>query len=277
MNFYRVLSDAIDDLLKYGYDSEERVAYWQGKLQEAAEAIHYRGRRADDLVRQSMYALYTRMVDKRGILRRHKGLSRWGIDRVRPALRSELDRRIVAALGLIKLNKEEAAASMARRFVGWATSIPIGGISGPQKAEAKSIIKKSLSSLPFETRRVNIDQGHKLVSSINDIVAVGNGAIACTWHSHYRQLGYKYRIDHKNRDGNVYLIRGSSAQLEGLVKPGKAGYYDDVTAAGEEVNCRCWVSYIYNIGSLPDDMLTAKGRDKLRGVRAAMGRGVARE
>ena len=127
-------------------------------------------------------------------------------------------------------------------------------------------IKRGIAGLPFIERRVIIDQGHKLASSINAVVAEEGGAIAGIWHSHYRQPNYNYREDHKERDDLVYLMRSSWARDEGLVKAGPAGYADDITQPGEEINCRCFWEYIYNLRDLPSDMLTAKGESALAGV-----------
>ena len=48
------------------------------------------------------------------------------------------------------------------------------------------------------------------------------------------------------------------------MKPGAVGYTDEVMEPGQEVYCRCWHAYIYNLKSVPDDMLTAKGRDEIK-------------
>jgi hypothetical protein len=148
-------------------------------------------------------------------------------------------------------------------FAGWSTSIPVGGSETTSRRETGKEIRKSLSQLPFEDRRVLIDQGHKLTASINAVVAQEGGAIALTWRSHWRQVGYDYREDHKDRDDKVYAIRGSWALQQGMMKPGSAGYYEDVTAVGEEIFCRCWAEYIYSLRSLPEDMLTKKGAEAL--------------
>jgi len=121
--------------------------------------------------------------------------------------------------------------------------------------------------LPYSERFVLIDQGHKLVASINDIIAADGGAIAGQWSSRWRQPGYNYREEHKERDGQFFLIRDSWAHRAGLVKKGKAGYVDESTAPGQEPACRCSYKYVYNIRDLPDDMLTAKGKAWLANAR----------
>ena len=37
MSYYEVLTAAIADLTRHGFDSAERLAYWQARLREAAE------------------------------------------------------------------------------------------------------------------------------------------------------------------------------------------------------------------------------------------------
>jgi len=131
-------------------------------------------------------------------------------------------------------------------------------------------VTKALRSLPFEERRVAIDQGHKMLSSLSATIAEGGNALAGRWFSHWRQLNYDYRPDHKEQDGKVYLIRDSWAHAQGLVKPGEAGYLDEITQAGEEVYCRCAVTYLYALRALPPEMLTKKGHAALAEARKMM-------
>jgi len=162
------------------------------------------------------------------------------------------------------LNKEEAIAKTLRRFSGWATSVPVGGSDIVDKVDVKKAVTKSIKVLPFVERRVIIDQGHKFRASLSEIVARDNKAIAARWHSHFKEAGYDFREDHKERDSKVYLVRGNWAQEKGLVKVGTDGYFEDVTAPGEEVNCRCWVTWVYSLRQLPEQMLTVKGKEALQ-------------
>lgn len=270
-SFYDTLTEAVSDVVEHGFDSEDRIRHWQEELRRAAEQSTRSTTQLNQMMEAAMRAIYHRMVDKYGAVRYHPGIQRWNIERIRPELRSELQRRIMAAASLIRLNRDEAISSTLRRFEGWATSIPAGGTDRHVKTETKDRVKKSLAGLPFEVRRVSTDQGHKLVASINDIIAHQNEAIAVVWHSHWRQPGYNYRRDHKERDGHIYVIRGSWAIEQGLMKSGPHGYYDEITAVGEEVYCRCYATYVYTLGRLPVDMLTEKGRDELRRARGTIG------
>lgn len=263
-DYYSVLTDAVNYFVENGFDSIEMLAYWTGRLRRAAEAMSTRTKPLDKILRDTLADTYRRLVDKGGVIERyHPGISRFTLARVKPELRAELDRRILAAANLIRLNREDAVAKTLQRFQGWATSIPNGGTEQAKRADVKANIRKSLTKTSFETRRVVIDQQHKLVASINDIIARDGGAIALIWRSNWRQPGYHFRPDHKDRDGKVYLLRASWARTQGLVKPGEAGVYEDITAVGQEPFCRCFCVYLYSLNALPSDMLTVKGKETL--------------
>ena len=268
--FDEVLTRAIADLEEHGYDSGERLAYWQQQLREQAEAYAKPFTDIGTQVREALSAEYRRLVDNGTILRRHPGVARFTLHKLAPDMRAQLQRRILASADLIKLNREDAIETTLRRLAGWMSSVPQGGSDVVKRREVKDHIKKPLQQLPFVQRRVLIDQGHKLNAGISEVIAQGTGALAGEWHSHYRQPGYNYRPDHKERDGTIYLLKGSWAMQQGLVKPGKAGYLDGITRPAEEPFCRCWVRWIYALRDLPPEMLTKKGRDALDKARAAV-------
>jgi hypothetical protein len=263
MTFYQTITAAIADIAAHGYDSQERVAEWVRRIRASALETMTPPSVLEKGLRIALSSAYERTVDRGGALKANPGIERFSIERVKPKLRSELDRRIAASADLIKLNRNQAIEKTLQRFSGWATSIPPGGSNSVAKVEESKKIRKSLSGLSFEERRVAIDQGHKLVATINELVAIDSGALAAVWHSHWRQPGYNYRKDHKERDGRVYLIRGNWAQEKGLIKVGPAGYYDQITKPAEEVYCRCSAEYIHNLRDIPKDMLTIKGKEFL--------------
>lgn len=262
--FQTTLEQAVEDMLANGFDSVERVDTWTRRLREAARRALISPEQLDAILKDRLAAIYRRMVERDGILRFNPGVERFTYQRIKPKLRAELDRRIMASANLIRLNRDEAIEKTLKRFQGWSTSLPKGGVSRETRAQVKANVRKSMRSLPFEERRVLIDQGHKLVASINDVIAVDGGAIAARWRSNWRQPNYDYREDHKERDQRVYLIRDSWAARAGLVKPARGvGHSDDVTQPGQEPFCRCYFVYLYNLADLPDDMLTAKGKAAL--------------
>jgi hypothetical protein len=268
-SFFTVISRAVADLVEHGYDSEDRLAYWVRSIREAALRSLTPPAIMERALNDTLRALYRAQVERGAILRRHPGIARFTIEQVKPKLRTELDRRILASASLIRLNREQEIARTLQRFSGWATSIPPGGTEAAKRREVKEQIRKPLASLSFRERRVLTDQGHKFVANLSEILATDGGAIAGIWHSHWREAGYQFRPEHKARDLQVYLLRDSWAHKAGLVKPGEAGYLDQITQAGEEISCRCWVQYLYALRSLPAEMLTEKGRAELARVRMA--------
>lgn len=273
--FTRTVREAVKFFLRNGYTSRQELEQWQAIIRQAAES------ETDDdymsMVSDRLRKAYDLQVSKAGALERHKGLSRFTLNYMEPKLRSELDRRILASADLIKLNRTAAINKTVQRFSGWATSIPVqdyvgGGLSPSSRSGVNyncDHIQKSAQQVDYEARRVMIDQSHKLIANIDNIIATSNNAIAAEWHSHWRQAGYDYREDHKERDKLVYLIPGNWAQKNGYVKAGPAGYLDEITQPGEEVFCRCYVTYLYNLRSIPEDMLTQKGRKFLESMKAA--------
>jgi hypothetical protein len=266
-SYQDVIDAAVADLAEHGFSSAERVAYWERKIEEAAKEFLGSTERMTEMLREVLAATYKKMIERGGIAKYHPGVERWTIAKVKPSLRAELDRRILASANLIRLNRREAIAKTLRRFSGWSTSIPVGGSAEPEKAKTRKSIKKPIATLKFEERRVLVDQGHKLVSTLNDIVAKDGGAIGGHWHSNYRQPNYDYREDHKERDGNFYAVRGSWAIEAGLITKG-FGYTDEITEPAEEPFCRCRYRYAYNLRDVPKEYLTRKGEAAIEEARA---------
>jgi hypothetical protein len=268
-SFSEVLTDAVAWFAERGYASEEDLKRWIDELARAARGSVPSDDEVKRMLRDAMSAVWRRLVDRGGAIKRHAGLGRFSIERVRPELRAELERRIVASANLIRLNRGEMIDRTLRRFAGWASSIPPGGASEETRRKVKEHVGKPISSMKFAERRVAIDQGHKLAGAIDDVVAKGNGALAVIWRSNWRQANYDYREEHKERDGKVYAIRPNWAIERGLMKAGPDGWYDEITSFGQEVFCRCYGTYVYAIRDLPDAMITIKGRAELEKARVA--------
>lgn len=266
MTFYEVITAAVRDITDRGFDPI-RVDIWIKQIEAAARRDMVSEDLLNRTLRSSLESLYKRYVDRGALLQYSPGVSKFTLDRIKPQLRAELDRRIMASTQLIKMNREEAIQKTLRRFAGWTTSIPQGGSTATDKNEVKGDIKKALKQLPFEERRVLIDQGHKFTAAISETLASDGGAIAAIWHSNWRQRNYNYREDHKDRDRKVFTVRGNWAAAKGLMKAGPAGYVDDITKPAEEPFCRCHYQWLYHLRELPKDMLTEKGTAELERVR----------
>lgn len=267
--FYKILTEAVADITNNGFDGQKRLDFWLGKLTMAAQGVLVPQAVLEDELKQALSRVYHRAVTNGKLLKVHKGIGRFTLDAVKPKLRSQLDQRIAASANLIKLNRKASIERTLSRFSGWATSIPAGGSTLVNKVEEAGKIRRAIAGLPFEERRVVIDQGHKLNAAVSDIIAVDGGAIAGRWvHVMERSHAYTPRPDHVERNGVIYVIRGNSALDMGLMKLDGHKYTDQITAPGEEVYCRCSYEYLYNLRDLPKAMLTQKGTDELARVRA---------
>ena len=266
--FYDVLTAAINDLLEYGFDSSQRVEEWVRKLETAARSSLVPEGVLNREVRDVLMRTYQRTVEGGLLHKRHPNIAAYTIERIKPKLRAELDRRILASSSLIKLNREQSIQRTLQRFAGWATSIPIGGTEAEKRSEVKETVKRGIAGLGFVERRVVIDQGHKLVAAINDIVAVDSGAIAGRWqHIPLGPPAYDSRPEHVEMHDKVFVIRGNWAMEKGLMKLAGRKYTDEVDFPGTPVSCSCHYSYLYALRDLPPDMLTHKGEEELTNAR----------
>jgi hypothetical protein len=273
--FSEVLAAAIADLSATGYVSPERVAEWVTKLRNAAERELGPDYEVDQKVREGFTRLFQSFVGGQKFDQRVPGVGRFTKEMVKPKLYAELDRRIMAAADLIKVNKKEAVDRTLRRFAGWATSIPPGGDETVDRRETRAMLGKELRDYRYHRRLVDNDQGHKLVSNVANIVAMDAAAIAAAWHSHgATDLRYDARKVHLAREGKIYLIRDSWAVREGLLRA-VHGYTDEIEMVGQLVGCRCWYQYIFSPRRLPDEYLMRKGQEWVAKGRDAMRRMMA--
>lgn len=278
MTLFELVTEAVRDISEHGFTDMERVQGWMDRIRAKALEGMMPERELQELLRKTLESTFQSQIGRGLILQHHAGVSRFTLQRVEPKLRDALDKRIMASANLIKLNREAAIQRTMQRFSGWATSIPEGGSDQVDKVHEKMEIRKALTQLPFVERRVAIDQGHKFVASLSTILAENAGAIAGRWHSHWRQPGYQFRKDHKERDpapapgrGHVFAVRGNWAIERGFMTTG-AGYTDSITQPAEEPFCRCFYTWFYGLRQLPDDMLTATGRAELERVKLEMAR-----
>ena len=260
------LREAVADFIKFGYDNQERLDYWTRRLRETIDGALMPERELRAKLTRELSDVFDRTTKRERLFRKHKGLSEFTLQNLKPSLRKELDKRILASADLIRLNRQASIQRTLQRFSGWATSISTGGSNVATFKRLDPKLKRAFASLPFEERRVIIDQGHKLVSSVNQIVAEDGGAIAGVWNSHYHQAGYNYRQDHKEFDQASHkrplVVRNNWAIRDGLMKD-KGPFTDQIVQTGEEPFCRCFYTYLYSLRDIPTDMLTKAGLEKL--------------
>jgi len=261
-----LIRQAVNDLMENGF-TWDRMRDWQHRIEMALQTYGDTSA-AERRIAKGLTDLFARKTSPAALEKVHPGVDRVTLRMIAEQHRGLLDERIMASIDLIRLNRERMVAKTLDRFSGWATSIPTGG-SALKASESVSHIVKPLRSLSYEERRLHIDQGHKMIAAVNEVLGIQSGAIVMIWRSHYRQAGYDYREDHKERDGKVYAIRGNWAMEQGFMKLAGHEYTDQITAPAEEVNCRCFGIYLRNLRDLPAEMLTKKGKEELTRVKVS--------
>jgi hypothetical protein len=253
-----------------GYRSESDLQEWMQRLQAALEIELPSDEESKEVLARILESVYARDL-RTGLAKRVPGVSRYTLSRVAPHLRAELDRRIWAGADLIVLRKRAATQQSLQRFAGWTTSVPPHGFPRIPKDDLRDVAREigmPVASLKYERRRLAIDQGHKMLSAVASIVAEGEGAIAAIWHDRGEQdHGYDARPEHLKRSGKLFLIRGSWALEQGLIRKGSAQYTDEIEQPAQLVYCSCTYEYVVHLQDLPADMLTAKGKAWVSGVR----------
>lgn len=258
-SYYKVLSEAVDDVLTRGFVSAEQVALWQARLKDAAEA-GFRAETEATLAR-ALQAVFDRLVLRDGLLRYHVGLSPVVLARLRPVLGNELTKFLLSSRTFLAARRAEAVLVSLRRFAGWASSIPPGGVPPVSRRARRAEIKKPLASLPFEESRVISGQTENLTVALNALVSREGEALAGRWHSRWRQPGYRYREDHKENDLRFFLFKGTWAAKAGLLSRGP--WAEDQPVPGSLPGCGCTYTFFYDLASLPSELLSAKGRASL--------------
>lgn len=262
-------TDALREAIKAakaGAPSATQVETWIIALRNALLASTPSDAAVDTGVRRALEAFAKRAASKTRIKRTQRGvdIGRFTIDRIAPEFRDDLDRKILESVNLIKLDRDRAVAETLQRFQGWLSSVPLSGADEPTRKIAAHIAQPATRSR-FEVHRVETDQGHKLMAAISETIAQQTKAIAGIWHDHgVVDKSYHARPEHVARSGKVFLLKKSWARDMGLVKPGAAGFYEDLPDKAAQLPfCRCWLEFLHDLDDLPPDMLTVKGTKAL--------------
>jgi hypothetical protein len=261
MTFYRVLASAISDMVLHGFDSQSRVEHWVYELKRALKIQLLPPRTVQEMVYRALTDTFERT------LRAHTGkrtrVNKTTVAKLTPQLRTEMNRRIMATTQLLHLTRDESTAKVVRSFTGWATSIPAGGTPVAKQKEEKDAIRRTLTRIPNQEKRVILDQSYKLKVTMTDTLAKESGAIAAMWHDRgEHDSAYNARRDHLARSGTIFTIRNSWAHKQGLIKAPN-GYTDDFEMVGEFPYCQCSYTYFYSADELPTEFLTVKGKNVL--------------
>lgn len=266
MDYRKVVVAAVQDIALHGYDSPERIARWAEAIASSARDTLAPERDLERQLTQVLEQVYRRQVGQRQLLKSHFGAEGFALDRAQYVLRRELEKRLLVAAELVKSNRDLAIKETVRRFQGWATSLPEGGRK-LDRGDAAAAILKYLKNLPSADRRIILDQGRKLASGLSQALAISGNAVGGYWSSKWRQPGYDFREDHRDRDLEFFLLRDNWAITQGFMKLGGHKYTSSITAPGEEPNCQCHYRWVYSLSGVPEACLTKKGIVAVRGDR----------
>lgn len=97
----------------------------------------------------------------------------------------------------------------------------------------------------------SVDSGMALLSNADYLYAIENRALAATWHTSKFACNIP---SHQDRDLQTFTIRNSWGIEKGLVRLGTCGFLDELSLP----RCGCYLTYLYNLRSLPPEMLTEK-------------------
>jgi hypothetical protein len=240
-NFYAVINDAVRDFTVHGFDSQARLERWLAAIEAAAGSVFLPAHVVQARIADHLERIFARTVARPSqLLRVHPGVSVFTLQQIAPRLRLELNRRILASANLIVFGRRASKQRTLQRFTGWATSIPAGGSHAVDKAEEAEKVRRGIAGLAHEESRVIIDQGHKLVSAIHDIIAVDGGALGGYWkHVHRGLPDYDARPQHVAWDKRhaFFVIRDNWALKRGLIKLDGHQYTDQIEAPGFLVFC----------------------------------------
>ena len=94
MNFYETVTAAVKDITENGFDSQKRIDEWMARLRKAAESQLLPRARMEEELRQAYRTIYSRMINRGGIFMFHPGVDRFTLEKLKPAMKRELDRKI---------------------------------------------------------------------------------------------------------------------------------------------------------------------------------------
>lgn len=252
--------------------SVDRLQFWADKLRAVMTGEYFSvspKKIVSRVIEPRLRRIFKDYVERGEVFKRHLGVSRMGVEAIKPYLRQELDSRIRANIDLIVLERDESIKLSALRQSKWLLNAPQGQL--PAYEDLKYIVSPAVNAQKnYEHSRRSIDQGHKLLSAIDSIIAKGEGAIAGKWHSHKKTPTYDARPEHVKLDGNIYVIRNSWAVEQGLVKKGDLDWLENIVQPAHEINCTCYFTYYYEhelpkLAREKPEVITQKGREYLNG------------
>mgnify|MGYP000844798973 CR=1 FL=1 len=142
---YEALTKAINYYVLRGWDSPASLMEWNRRLRAAANRETPR----DDATRKHLTTIYRRLVIDGGALREQPadGPKKITLEKIKPDLRKELEKRIFASAELIRLNREQAIERTLQRFSGWDKEQIPAGVEVSNTKEGLEMHEEQLKAL----------------------------------------------------------------------------------------------------------------------------------
>jgi len=148
---------------------------------------------------------------------------------------------------------------MLQRFL---QHVPAGGSADREAKLAITGIKKAFRDLTKWDKLFSTIKVGSFPAAISRTLELEGNPLAAIWrYSPLDEQGeFRNAYSHKELDGRIYCVPGNWAIEKRLMKAGTNGYIDNIAQPGEDFDCMCYYQWIYNLGSLPENMLTAEGQ-----------------
>jgi hypothetical protein len=171
-----------------------------------------------------------------------------------------------------KLYLDGEIAEFRRMLWSFIEQVPVGGSTDRLEKRRITEIKKKFGDLIKWDRLFSTIKAASFPTAIRRTFELEGSPLAAIWHysPSDEQGEFRNAYNHRDMDGRIYAVRGNWAIDKGLMKPGANGYIDEINQPGEDFDCRCHYQWLYSLGRLPVDMLTAKGQAELKRVRAEL-------
>lgn len=130
------------------------------------------------------------------------------------------------------------------------------------KREIKYISQYFRSSIKWY-KTFEILKNQCISKSIKNIVYLSKDPTAAIWvyNNIDEQMDYP-NYKHKKHDGKIFIVRNSYAQKKGLICE-DVTYLDTVIDDMMDVGCGCYLTFLYGIDRIPQDLLTKEGQRAL--------------
>lgn len=179
-------------------------------------------------------------------------------DEYLPSLRRLLDECVAVHADQAEGFFAQQKSAVEKLLADFLDSIPGGGTKAAVVRSHVNPIKNALRDLLQWGEELNRLQATSFMSEVRDFLAqAANHPIAMTWHF----APWSCLVPgHRELDGQVFVIRENWALQKGLmVAPPAHGFADDAKRRRRELGCMCTTGFIFNLASLPRDMLTPSG------------------